>query len=546
MEFVAVFAIAVGVAILNSFHVIIQWAANKPGEVFTGITHSFADYFLYTAQMAQGASGRWVYSDQLFTNEAMAPTWYYWFNVTLGHLGSLIGLSPFATYNVSLFLFVVVLCLVWYFLAKTLYPTNRLLRLTTWLMILTATSFFSPAPSGAGLDFSQVEILGQFWFSPSPVFNRLGGVPYQVFQNILFILLAIVFARLLTIIKTPRIMNQESGIRKRTYVIFLIPLAILAGSANPIQMVLFVAAAVAITMYAVTHRKNFNVSIHQSFLSLSIVTATGAFGAWMTNQEFAQQAVFTAARTWELAQRVPNTLPVLLLSIGPILFFVPFGLQRAFKQEDALRILLIVWGLLSFVLFLSPIPRLLQLSPVRFLHPVPYAAALAILGAEGLARLSGSRHGARILLLILYLLLTIPSISRQFIDRITPAKNPQLLMDTIYNHVPVPIVEALTWLKQEQVQSYSTRRVVLADPAVPVEVLVPVFTGKPSFSGHPIHTLYPGVKEARRQEFFGGKMNPDQAKRFIADHRIGYIISSRTLPLFKQVYKNDRIIIYTP
>lgn len=516
MEFVAVVAVAVGAATLNSFPVIREWAANTPGEVFTGIAHSFADYFLYTAQMAQGVSGRWVYSDQLFTNETLAPTWYYWFNVTLGHIGSWAGLSPFATYNVSLFLFVIALCLVWYSLAKTLYPTNRFLRLTSWMMILTSTSFFSFA---------------SFWFSPSPVFNRLGGVPYHVVQTILFILLMVTFARL---IAPETISRHYSWLKNKKHLgkfVGLIILATIAGSTNPIQMALFVAAATVTTMY-----------VRQHVFLLGVVTAAGAFGAWMTNQEFAQQAVFTAARAWELAQRVPNTLPVLLLSIGPILFFVPFGLQRAFKQRDTLRILLIIWGLLSFVLFLSPIPRLLQLSPVRFLHPVPYAAALAILGAEGLARLSGSHRGARILLLILYLLLTIPSISRQFVDRITPAKNPQLLMDTIYNHVPGPIVEALTWIKKQQGEGV----IVLTDPAIPIEILVPVLSGKISFSGHPIHTLYPGVKEARRQEFFGGKMNPDQAKRFIADHRIGYIISSRTLPLFKQVYKNDRIIIYTP
>ncbi|MBI4066679.1 hypothetical protein HY411_03100 [Candidatus Gottesmanbacteria bacterium] len=627
MEFVAVLAVAVGVALLNSFHVIVQWLNNKPGEMFTGIAHSFADYFLYTTHMAQGAAGRWVYADQLFTNETLAPTWYYWFNVTLGHLGSLVGLSPFATYNVSLVFLVVVLCLVWYYLAKTLYPTNRFLRLTSWIMILTTTSFFSPVPSGTGLDFLHVELLGQFWFSPSPIFNRLGGVPYQVFQTILFVLLAIVFSRSLTMESTLRITKHELRSMGKAFFssfiihnsLFIILLAFFAAIANPVQMVLFVAAATVTTAYVFTHHKNFNVSIHQHIVALGAVAVTGAFGAWMANQEFARQPVFVAARAWELAQWVPNSLPILLLSMGPILFFVPFGIRKVFTKGDTLRILLISYGLISFSLFLSGVPRLLQLSPVRFLHPVPYAAALTLLAVEGFFQLSGmlkrvfrneaprahargifkffgernppkhypttlklrgvsarshsstglhpwssakadkiSLYTMHALLLALYLIFTVPAMYRQLMDRTTPARNPQLLMDTVYNHVPAPIVEALTWLKRQPqtvppaARSPASRGesvVVLVDPQIPIEVLVPVFTGKISFTGHPIHTLYPDVKETLRQQFFTGLMSSPQM--FLSDHRIGYIIAAPTrvlpplvLSLVTQVYKNTSVTIY--
>ncbi len=480
MELIAIVAISIGVAVLNQLHVIIQWIYNPHDHYFTGIAHSFADYFLYVGAMAQGAGGRWIFADHLFTNEPMAPTWYYWFYVTLGHLGNLIGLSPFATYNVSLLLLVVALCLVWYYVAKTIYPTNRLLRLITWVIILTTTNF-----SWDG------KPLGQFWFSPSPVWSRLGGVPYHVFQSIIFVLLAIAISK-----------------KSRT----VPPLSFLAGISNPVQTLLIVLAS-----------RNFPAAFF------------GGLGAWMTNEEFARQAVFTAARSWELVQAVPNTIPVLILSMGPILFFVPFGLRRVVKTHDATAMLLITWGLLSFALFLSPIPKLLQLSPVRFLHPVPYAATLAILGSEGVFHLK-----KKSLFLALYLVFIIPAISAQFVGRITPAQNPQLLMDTIYNHVPRPIVEALAWLKKQN------QAVVLTDPAIPIEVLVPVFTGRPSFSGHPIHTLYPDVKENFRQDFFAGRMSEVRQKQFLTEHRIGYIVSSRELPAFTRVFSNDTVTIYTP
>ncbi len=572
MEFFIIFSISVIVSILNSFHVLIQWTLNKPGELFTAIPHFFADYFLYVGAMAQGAAGRWIWMDNLFTNEPTHPTWYYWFYVSLGHIGSWLNLSPFATYNGSLIILVFLLCLVWYYLTKTLYPTNRPIRLTTWLLILTITNFISFARPGLAklgvLNFAQIELLGQFWFSPSPVFSRLGGVPYHVVQSILFILLAITFAqridsKIIARGKSSSRGNMLAWLQSTRFDSFvslvighwkLVILAALAGSANPVQMLVFGIAA------AITVSLNGHVSIHRKIALIALLFLAGGAGAWMTQSEFSRQAVFLAARSWELVQQVRNDPSILILSIGPVILFAPFGIRKVFRDKNPLSTLLVIWGLLSFALFLSPIPRLLALSPVRFLHPVPYAASLAILGVVGLVALAGmihdrmkkmvSKNAIYGCLIIFYLLLTVPAVYRQFIDRITPARNPQLLMDTIYNHVPAPIADALSWLKMTGRHPVSNASVVLVDPAIPIEVLVPVFTGLPSFSGHPIHTLYPDVKEAKRQEFFGGKMSPKEVEQFLKDHRIGYIITTTQYnrldhtSLFKKVYQNEMLIIF--
>lgn len=566
MELLIVFLISLVATFLNSAHVIIQWILNKPGELFTGIPHFFADYFLYVGIMAQGASGQWIWAEHLFTNEPMAPTWYYWFYVSLGHLGSWVNLSPFATYNVSLFLLVGALCLVWYKLAKLLYPINTFLRLTTWLFILTVTNFFSfegifsfARHRLAKLDFSQGELLGQFWFSPSPVFARLGGVPYHAAQSILFILLAIIFSRILTMKSTSRITKYDFRIMKKPFAssfiihnsLFIIPLAFLAGSGNPVQMLLFGAAA-ALTALLVGHG-----SVLRRMGIIFLILAAGGTGAMLSNIEFSRQAVFAAARAWELGQHVQQSLPILLLSIGPVLVFIPFAIPNVLKNKHPLPMMLTIWGVGSFLLFLSPFPRLMGLSPVRFLHPVPYAAALAILGTEGLSQVSVlllrrwqhtvALNTIRIVLLAVFITLSVPAIDRQFTDRITPARNPQLLMDTIYNHVPAPITEALSWLKVTGLNPVNSAPVVLVDPAIPIEVLVPVITGLPSFSGHPIHTLYPDVKEAKRQEFFGGKMSTKDAEQFLKDHRVGYIVTTpaRQLPItLDKAFSNTMVTIY--
>ncbi len=494
IERTAVILFAIAFSVLNSLEVIVQWIKNPPDRIFTGISHFFADYFLYVSQFSEGARGSWIFARLLFTNEPMQKTWIYWFNVTLGHMGSIVGLSPFASYNVSLMILVFFLILLWHRVSTLLYPTDRLSRWTSFIFITTASSFFD------GKSF-----LGQFWFSPGLAFNRLGGVPHQVFQTILFLLLITSKNRLA-----------------------LVGLSFLAGTANPVQMLIFLIAW-SITTIVLQPKKP---------LPLLIVILFGGLGAWLTNLEFSKQTVFAAAKAWELSQHVPTGLFTLLLTVGPIIILVPFGLGRYLKKLSPLRFLFLMYGTLAIVLFLSPIPRLLGVSPSRFLNPAPYAV-LAILATEGMNK--------KFVLLLIYLFLTIPALYHQGIDRITPYRNPLLLMDTMYNHVPVKTVEGLRFLAT--LPPAENAPVVLTDPHYPIEVLVPVFSGKISFSGHPIHTLYPNEKEALRQRFFGGNMNTEEAKIFLTNHRVGYIIAAPNanlpFPFLSKVYQNKEMVIFS-
>jgi len=467
MELFFVLIASILLAIVNQFHVITQWFTRPAGTYFTGIAHSAPDYFLYTDIMAQGASGT-LWTAAHFTNEPMAKTWIYWFNALLGWLGNLIGLSPFGTYNVSLFLLVTLLCLLWYYFTKLLYPTNRLLRLTAWIMILTASSF-----SWNG------QLLGQFWFSPAPAFNRLGGVPHQVFQTIVFLLLAISF-------------NRRS--------LFMIPIAALAASANPIHMVLFIAAAIVLRAPRV--------------IPLILVSVPVMFA---TNAAF-DLPVLAAAKAWENAQYVSVSLWQFILSIGPIALLVPFGVKPFLKEKTPLRILLFSFSLLSIIVFFSPIPKLLGTTSVRWLSPAGYGV-LGILAAEGLLRIKGKiipTMPLYFLFFILYSVFTIPALATQIQARANTSE---------LNYVPMTVIEVLVQLKVTGPGPVMEHSVVLTDPALPYDVLVPTFTGLPSFSGHPIHTLYPGVKEKLRRDYFAEKMTPDEQKQFLKDHRIRYVIT---------------------
>ncbi|MBI3577133.1 hypothetical protein HY086_03805 [Candidatus Gottesmanbacteria bacterium] len=550
-------ALAIVAAATNSLHVLVGWWHNPPSHVFTGIAHSVADYFLYTDVMAQGAAGHLV-AVAHFTNEILPPLSFYWFNTMVGWLGGLVGLSPFATYNVAVVVLVFLLCLLWYKLCRLLFPANRLAQCTAFLFILTASSFIDPK---GFIQNGRLDLLFPFWFSPAPAFNRLGAVPHQIFQTILLILLVIEFCR------------------KQKNFLALSLLTFLAALANPIQLILVLAAAVVTAIW------------QRRMLPLVMLFAV-AIPSLILSKEWLAHPIIAVANAWEALQyqRIPPDQ--LIVAIGPIAILALFGIIPFIRAATSLRVMYLSYGVLSFVAFYSPLSSMTGTAIARFLHPAPYGI-LGLLGAEGILAISHwlatlitqsqitkhqtpsikqvlnskvlnlKRFGFGIwnlgfvwnlefgiwnLLMILYLLFTLPALYSQINARANPALH-TFFSETLrsnLNHVPKPVVDALSWIKQ---QPDGGRPVVLTDPALPYDILVPVFTGKISFTGHPIHTLYPQVKENLRSDFFTSRMSPDRAKQFLTDHRIRFIVTKPTsvyLPylFLKKSFENDAIAIF--
>ena len=545
IEWFIISSIALVMSVLNQLHVILEWFANGPDRYFIGIAHYFADYFLYVSQMAQGARGSWMWATHQFTNEPMPSTWIYWFNVTVGHLGSRIELSPFATYNVALFVLSFVLIILWYKISSLLFPTSASSRLLCFFLIVTATSFYNIP---LFIQTKQLQLLGQFWFSPTTAFNRLGGVPHQIFQSILLLLLMIVYADSLS--------HIHSHAKKSTLLRFSLigALAFITATANPIQIIpLLLAFSITTALCIIPTKPN-----RLLYLGLLIIIGFGGLtGALVTTSHFKTIPVLEAARVWERMNEVPMTLLVFLSSVGPIILFIPFGILQWIKKSSPLHRILFFYGSLSLIIYASPLPVALATQRLRWIHPVPYAL-LPLLASLGLVEISGytqryvhiSKRFVYILLLLIYCILTIPSLVSEINTRITPEKNPLILSRTEYNHVPLSTARGLYWLQQQK--GTLETGVVLTDPKYSIEILVPVFTSKVSFTGHPIHTLYPEYKEELRNQFFDGRMSPSEASTFLQNHRIGYILAAPILqnttlfasyPFLHTVFVNDRMMI---
>src|SRR3989344_9386084 len=472
------------ITIVNSLHVLTEYLANPPDRLFTAIAHYWTDYFLYISQMAQGS----LLSRHMFTNEPLPPTWIYWFNGLIGALGTRGGLSVFATYNISLIGLVALLGFCWYRLCLKLYPSSPMRRLVCLLFLLTASNFFTLFHGSFGL-------MGDVWFSPTPALNRLGGVPHQVFQTILLMMVILLFHS-----------------THRSKLVLLCVVTFLASIANPVQMILVIAA--------LAWTKNW-----QTLVPTAIIAATGAI---LANRKFSLQPILSVAKQWELAQYVSINPWELFVSFGPVGLLCLIGLVTIRRKQASLKTSFVLYGILSLILFLLPIGHLVGISPVRWLHPAAYAGIL-IIAVDGFF-LVGKKVPVGILI-ALYLMLTIPSLWVQTTSRTSPEN---------LNHLPLSVARALAFLKSQKEDF-----VVITDPQLPYDVIVPALTKKRSFTGHLIHTLYPDVKERLRNEFFWGQMDDHSALQFLKDHDIGYVFSMQ-IPRYsflKTVYSQHNIII---
>ncbi|MDO8451789.1 MAG: hypothetical protein Q7S76_02875, partial [bacterium] len=362
--------ISIFFSIVNSLHVFVGWILTPRDSVFMGIAHYPADYFLYLSTIAQ----RSVWYRPSFSNEPMVNIWIYWFNGFLGFVGSLVNASPQLTYNVSLFFLSIVLGILWYVLLRRVFPNGVRGPLLGLCIVLSASNF------SISLGFKQ--LARDFWFSPTPAFNRLGGVPHQIFQTILLISLLLVFQKALLFVTSIKFRREKASIFPflRNFVGLCI-LTILSSTANPIQMTLLLGASVLTTIITSLRTKRTS-----AFLPLILLMSVAAVSILATNGAFTHP-ILAQAKAWENAQRIRVSVIDLILAMGPIVFLIPFGAVSFLKKQTPIRTLLLFYGALSFGVFFSPIPAYTGTASVRWLHPASYVL-FPILATEGVGFLT--------------------------------------------------------------------------------------------------------------------------------------------------------------
>src|SRR3989304_7875146 len=188
-EFLLVSLLAILVAAGNLFQVIYHAFHRPPNSVFLGITHWYEDYFFYLSQFTQGADGAWLATNK-FTTENLPPAVTWMFNVILGKVGWLVGLTPWTTNILAIFVLSVSYVWLLWAVARRLFPQKPSMAVSTLLLAILSNSFFRiETANGTAQVVPYI-----YFYNYTAALNRLGGVPHLIAQSLLSLLLLVIIA----------------------------------------------------------------------------------------------------------------------------------------------------------------------------------------------------------------------------------------------------------------------------------------------------------------------------------------------------------------
>ncbi|MBI4066375.1 hypothetical protein HY411_01520, partial [Candidatus Gottesmanbacteria bacterium] len=476
--------IAVGLTIVNSSNFLTGVRSTKTGEVYLGTTHYFEDYFLYLSQFFQGARGQGWLTANRYTSEQTPASILFWPNVLLGKLGGMFGLSPMVSYNLSIIILTFITVITIYRLQRRIFPGEPFRALVAFLFSVSATS----AMNHIWVDGRSLWYPFQLWKTPNFAFDRLGAVPHQLVQTLLFLLLidAWFFFR----------SKRLPAVLLSTFLLVLIT------SLNPVMSALFLVAA----WGAALVQREKRVIVGLLILSATFTLATFYY-LTLTNQQPHIQS-----KLWEAGQQITTTPLFMLLSIGPISLLGTIGAVTLIKRARPIELFSIVLLATGYALYFSPIPKIIGISNSRVLFPAMYASwgILGVLGLETLAILFHKYVSQikvsllTVFLSCLYLIVSLPTLKWELAQKllVKPEERVPLL------YLPNDVYEGFSYLGRQG----SFDDVVLANPVSHMDAMVPALTVHTGYTGHPFATIASDKKRTEASRFFQRQMTADEAK----------------------------------
>lgn len=509
-----VFLLSLILALGNSLLFILGSIRTPPGTVFLGTIHYWEDYFLYLNHFFQGDSGNWLVVNR-YTSEATAPSIIYWSNLMLGKIGGSLYLSPILSYNLSVMFLSFFTLVISYLLLKKIYPHDRLRALAGFFLSATATSMINHIwVSGKPMWYPF-----QLWRTPHYAFDRLGGAPHQILQTLLFLSMTILY------------FHKESTKPKVVALLSLLTIAL--TTLNPIQAVIFIGAAWGSTLgFPALRRTHIP---HLLFISII------AFATFLYTNSVLSQSPHLQSKLWEAAQQTTTTLPFLLLSIGPISLLFILGLLPSLRQKNPMLLFGVILVLGTYIVFLSPLPKFFGISNVRVIFPAlyPFIAAAAVNGIFSLK----SKHWIA-LFLMLFFLLSLPTLGVELTEKLAPLKNP----NDILIFLPKNISRGF-----DKLTGLSVDAVALGNPASHIDVLIPPLGGHTTYSGHPLATINTDKKREDALRFF--RLQKSDAPLWLQKNTIRFVLFTsydgnkelfmKTYPFLLPLYTNPDMTIFS-
>ena len=516
--------------------VIIGSFQTPPGFTYLAIGHYFADYFIYTQQIAQGMFGHWLVKNQFTTNDPVQTLIGWGQYLFIGRIASVFHLSPFVAYWVSVYILTFTLCLFMFVLIQRMLSNQSFsMHINAFLLSVFATPFVY-------ISFlsHQVTITPySFFYAPITIFQRIGGVPHHLSTTISMIGSLLLMADVL-------LYAQQKKWKKMGLTgILLGLLLLLALTFAPLQIITVMSGISIVSLWYIGRyffiKKSKNragaLMLYLFILCLCIVSA-----ALVIRNHHGSQEIFKRVAAWEITQQYHPSLWELALSIGPILLLIPFGFQKYLSQTSPIRLLLLVFTGFSFLYFSTPLASFFGTFNQRFLSPIPYVlfGTFGVLGIQTISEFFSNKRAIRIGLItgfLLYFLMVSLSVllSLKGIDQL--------------GYMPTEFFTGVKVLNQ-----YGDSKAVLTSPRRVLGLLVPCIVDRNVYLGRTLSTPDYEKKVGISDRFYLGVMDPEEVRKLFIDNTIGYVILSpidlypasnlKRYPFLKEVYTNGSVTIF--
>ncbi len=532
--------VAIIVTLVNSSNFLAGVMGTKPGEVYLGTTHYWEDYFLYLSQFFQGARGQEWLTLNRYTSEATAPSILFWPNVMLGKLGGLLGLTPAISYNLAIMLLSFITLMVLSSLMRRAFPKDKTQATIGFLLAAFSTSFINRI----WVDGRPMWYPFQLWKTPNFALDRLGGVPHQIVQTLLFLLA----------------MHAWFFYRAKKVPALLV-LLVLLTSLNPVMSAMFLVAAWMAQLLTNPRSKG-------ALVTLVVMSVGVAVTAWYYNLISGQEP-HIQSKLWEAGQQIATTPLFMLLSVGPISIVGVIGAWAAMKRgTQPIHLFSIALLAVGYLLYFSSVPAIVGISNSRVLFPALYAAwgILGVLGLEALSTplvipvprkdsgqapagiqsilnwiLGSSPRMTTVFLSCIFLLISIPTLRWEFRQKLLV--KPEERIPLLY--LPNEVYAAFTYLESQG----SFDDIVLANPASHMDAMVPALAGHTSYTGHPFATIDNDRKRERAMRLFRMDMKASEATQWLRENRIRYLVFTKfdgDLARFRIAYPFLKVLRTSP
>lgn len=501
----AVFTIAVMAAFLNIFHVLKDLIKTPPDFFYTGTGHYYLDYFHYLQLIGSGIRGKWLPENYMAATDSFAYLLYLPYTL-LGQIAGFFHLSAVFAYWSAIFLLTVItICLLYFALNKILKNQPFYLKISALLIAVFTCPFYFFKNSTL--------VFYELWWAPQTFLKRFGTVPHQLLANLLVLT---VYLTTSLIIEKSSLTKLKSSLKK-TLGLNLLLLTILFISPVSLAIPLITIFTIFLIESVRKYLKQKTLKAFIPLLIFCLLTSLLLFPAALKLKAYYEQSpILTELRAQEIGWNQTLPLKFLLLNIGPVLLFIPFGLKRFLKTKKPLAWLLLLSTTLTYILHYTSLTTLFGTHSLRLYSLTNYLtfAVLTVLGIKTIAGFLPKKRKVFTLTLVLILLAVFT-----VFNYLRILNSNQRIPTTNISYLPKTLNQTFEFLNKQQ-----DKGCLLTGPYSYMGMVTPVYVERRSCLGKHIYT--PGFEQKQRQTdlFLKGTLTKKEAKVFLNQNQVKYLL----------------------